>query len=109
MSPSSMSNHQCSVILQIIPFPLAQVENRLVAAFYSGRIKLEFTPMIREDEEDTKDPHILGFLEEQDYTDRILAELGEGKDDYSLWAQVTRVNRDLRMGAKGLRRAVLGY
>ncbi|KAI5476080.1 dimethylaniline monooxygenase (N-oxide forming) [Pseudohyphozyma bogoriensis] len=93
----------------IITFPFAQIQLRLVAARFSGRLEVPILPGIPEDYPEDRTPHLVPVPTEHDYTDAILRELGEGKDEFSKWCKVPGVNRDLRAGGKILRKALLGY
>ncbi|ORY61920.1 hypothetical protein BCR35DRAFT_309005 [Leucosporidium creatinivorum] len=93
----------------VIPFSLAQIQSRLATAFWAGRIQLTIEPGVGEEVEEARAPLVWGHPKQFDSHDRWLEELGEGEEGFGKWSKTSAAMRDLRQGAKGLRRAVLGY
>lgn len=62
-----------------------------------------------EDVEESRTPLVWGHPKQFDSHDQFLTDLGEGEEGFGKWSKTSAAMRDLRQGAKGLRRAVLGY
>lgn len=92
----------------MLPFPLAQLQARLAAKLWAGEIKIDVEPGTAEDEPETRSALVYGHPRQFDSHDAWLREMGEGGED-GLWCKTPEAIRDLRVGAKALRRAVLNY
>jgi len=106
----------------VIPFPLAQLQARLASLHFANSPQLpsplEFVPGVAEDEPEVRSSVVLGHPKQYDLMDRMMRESGdivendqdedgeEGRDKYG---KTSQAERDLRGGAKALRRSVLGY
>lgn len=95
-------------LTQVLPFSLAQIQARLAVKSWTHEIDLEIKPGTGEDVEETRSALVYGHPKQFDSHDNWLKEMGEG-GDHGTWARTSEATRDLRVGAKALRRAVLGY
>ncbi|BGP22800.1 flavin dependent monooxygenase [Rhodotorula toruloides] len=120
----------------VIPFPLAQLQARLASKHFSSTLPRPLTfrpdpamasptdPTDVDGAPESRKTVTWGHPKQFDMHDRWLRETGdvcedgvEGKGDEqggltggrSRWELTSAAERDLRMGAKGLRKAVLGY
>ncbi|GAA5957607.1 hypothetical protein JCM3765_001453 [Sporobolomyces pararoseus] len=105
----------------VIPFPLAQIQSRLAVLHFIDSPQLpkplKFVPGIPEDEPETRKPVIFGHPKQFDLMDRMMEESGDitlneekGEGEVkSQYGRTSQGDRDLRVGAKALRKAVLGY
>lgn len=93
----------------VIPFSLAQIQSRLATSYWAGKIDLTFEQGTSEEVEEGRGPLVWGQPKQFDLHDAFLTSLGEGKEGWGKWDKTSAAMRDLRGGAKGLRRAVLGY
>ena len=111
----------------MIPFPLAQIQARLASVFYAKPEQLPkpltFCRGVDEDAPETRESVIFGHPRQFDLMDRMMEESGDivaseannGADPRhevatsSEYGRTSQGDRDLRVGAKALRRAVLGY
>lgn len=111
----------------MIPFPLAQIQARLASVFYAKPEQLPkpltFCRGVDEDAPETRESVIFGHPRQFDLMDRMMEESGDiaasdannGDDPRheiaasSEYGRTSQGDRDLRVGAKALRRAVLGY
>ncbi|KAK4701314.1 hypothetical protein P7C70_g4917, partial [Phenoliferia sp. Uapishka_3] len=96
--------------LLVIPFPLAQAQSHLLAAFYSSSLPepLKLEEGIPEDSEEERKGHVWGYPREFDEQDLMLKEAGHGGDG-GKWGRAENGRRDLRVGSMALRKAVLKY
>ncbi|KAI5479368.1 dimethylaniline monooxygenase (N-oxide forming) [Pseudohyphozyma bogoriensis] len=97
--------------INVIPFPLAQLQARLVARFIAGHIHLSFKPGIPEDGVEDRSAHVLGPEKEHEAINRFLDELGQwgAASGDPKWGRNSKAAQDLREGSKVLRKALLGY
>ncbi|GAA6063282.1 hypothetical protein JCM10212_004664 [Sporobolomyces blumeae] len=121
----------------VIPFPLAQLQARLASLHFADSPQLPrpltFVAGTAEDEPETRQPVVVGHPLQYDLMDRMMEESGDvepepetnglgGADlngdgdekggltgERSVYGKTSQAERDLRKGAKALRRAVLGY
>jgi hypothetical protein len=104
---------------QVIPFPLAQIQSRLAVLHYTNSPQLPkpltFVDGVSEDEPETRQPVIFGHPKQFDLMDRMMEESGDtalgetGGGEPSVYGKTSQGDRDLRVGAKALRREILGY
>lgn len=96
--------------LNVIPFPVAEAQGRLLAAYYSNTLPqpLEFKAGAPEDEIEAKNPHVWLGEREMNETDQLLRGAGDGGEG-GTWGRAEKSERELRIGCMGLRKAVLGY
>ncbi|KAM0792457.1 hypothetical protein ACM66B_005132 [Microbotryomycetes sp. NB124-2] len=97
----------------VLPFPLAQIQARMAAKYWSGSgqvdLKIE-AKEAKDDEQESRESLVYGHPKQYDLHDQWLEEIGEGRSSNTgLWRETPQMIRDLRLGAKGLRRSVLGY
>ncbi|GAA5839962.1 hypothetical protein JCM5353_006687 [Sporobolomyces roseus] len=108
----------------VIPFPLAQLQARLASLHFADSPQLpsplEFVAGVSEDEPETRSSVVLGHPRQYDLMDRMMRESGDDASDDqeedgdlveadNKYGKTSQAERDLRGGAKALRRAVLGY
>ncbi|GAA5931429.1 uncharacterized protein JCM15063_001464 [Sporobolomyces koalae] len=115
----------------VIPFPLAQLQARLASLHFVNHPQLpkplDFVPGISEDEPETRESVVVGHPGQYDLMDRMMRESGDipttstvkqadkpgmarnDREGNDVYGETTQAERDLRTGAKALRRAVLGY
>ncbi|GAA5878343.1 hypothetical protein JCM16303_002741 [Sporobolomyces ruberrimus] len=119
----------------VIPFPLAQIQSRLSTLYFTNSPQLpqplSFVPGTSEEVPETRESVVFGHPRQYDLMDRMMEESGDtptgplrevngngtgkrgGKDgrksEESVFGKTSQAERDLRKGAKALRRAVLGY
>ncbi|KAK4053066.1 monooxygenase [Microbotryomycetes sp. JL201] len=96
----------------VLPFPLAQIQARTASKFWSGKVNLLVEAKESTDEEqESRESLVYGHPMQYDKHDEWLQEIGEGKFGQSdeMWKETPQTIRDLRLGAKSLRRSVLGY
>ncbi|KAK4058643.1 monooxygenase [Microbotryomycetes sp. JL221] len=109
--PDSTCAVLCTQYL-VLPFPLAQLQSRMCSKFWSGECQLSIEQNQHESEPETRQPLVYGHPKQYDKHDEWLKEIGEGQlateVDYD-WRETPQSIRDLRLGAKGLRRSVLGF
>ncbi|KAJ8295454.1 Thiol-specific monooxygenase [Rhodotorula toruloides] len=117
----------------VIPFPLAQLQARLAAKHFSSTLPRPLTfrpdpsmtsPMNPDDQDgapESRKTVTWGHPKQFDMHDVWLSETGDVQEDGAKeekggltgerkrWGLTSAAERDLRVGAKGLRKAVLGY
>ncbi|GAA5904869.1 uncharacterized protein JCM6883_004894 [Sporobolomyces salmoneus] len=103
----------------VIPFPLAQIQARLSCLHFVDSPQLPkpltFSQGVPEDEAETRESVIFGHPKQFDLMDRLMEESGDvalndsGGAGHKEYGRTSQADRDLRVGAKALRRAVLGY